>query len=82
MTIGPIQLPIFPRRRKRCPRCGLYHRPGEKSCPHCASLSDNEVAALQAKHEAEQAGNRLIGTVQLVLALLTLGAILAFLLLR
>lgn len=55
---------------KECERCGLHYVVEENdTCPHCGSLSDGELQELLEHKEREQKGNRSLGLIFLVVAI-------------
>lgn len=55
---------------KQCERCGLHYVvEGNDTCPHCGSLSDRELQVLLEHKEREQAGNRSLGLLFVVVAI-------------
>lgn len=54
---------------KKCGRCGLRYKITEEHCPHCHGLSENELSNLKARIAREHKGNRKLGNMLLLAAL-------------
>ena len=54
---------------QQCGRCGLRYEIDKEECPHCHSLSDEEVNELKDRIEREHIGNRKLGTGFIIAAL-------------
>ena len=74
--LPPLMLPPALRKSVRCDRCGLNFKASERSCTHCADLSDAEALELRRHHAETLQSNaqlgRVFGLLAAVLALVVL----------
>jgi len=69
-------LPILPRRTRRCGRCDLHYGRRETECPHCAGMSDGELAAFKEQMAKSRDRARELGKLLMfIAALLALGVL-------
>lgn len=61
---------------KICERCGLKYEIDKQKCPHCHSLSDEQVKELKVTIEREHIGNRKLGKLFLIASITIAGLIL------
>lgn len=66
---APIFLPPIIRGMIKCRRCGHQYAKKKPVCPHCAHLSDREVAELRDRRAEELEATARLGGVFLLIAL-------------
>ena len=63
---------------KECSRCGLRYTIDNKNCPHCHNLTDSEFLKLKEKISNEHEGNKSLGKVFFVIAVILITLMILF----